>query len=297
MGEKRLLDGRIAVVTGASRGIGRAIAQRFAAEGARVVVTSRTLEEGSGPYAGSLDETVDLIEKEGGRAVAVAIDLADGSADRAAVLRAAEAAFGGAVDILVNNAAAARRFDFRFSSMTAEVFRESLEVNVWAGWDLARLAIPGMVDKGAGWILNISSRGAAPKNGPPYSMHAMVAGQCLYGGTKAMLDRVTTGAAMELYDSNIAVNALAPEGAVATENARTTAGVDPATSEPVETMAEAALALCSGDPRRVTGRVCYSLSLLVESARPVWNLDGRMLTDGWQPSDIDPAGLFGGYLR
>ena len=82
---------------------------------------------------------------------------------------------------------------------------------MWAGWDLAWLAIPGMVDKGAGWILNISSRGAAPKSGPPYAMHPMVAGQCLYGGTKAMLDRVTTGAAMELYDSNIAVNALAPK--------------------------------------------------------------------------------------
>jgi citronellol/citronellal dehydrogenase len=297
MAEKGLLDGRIAIVTGASRGIGRAIAQRFAAEGARVAVTSRTLDEGSGPYAGSLDETVDLIEKEGGHAIAVPIDLADGSADRAAVLRAAEAAFDGAVDVLVNNAAAARQFDFRFSSMTAEIFRESLEVNVWAGWDLARLAIPGMVEKGAGWILNISSRGAAPKSGPPYAMHPMVAGQCLYGGTKAMLDRVTTGAAMELYDSNIAVNALAPEGAVATENARTTAGVDPATSEPVETMAEAALALCSGDPRHVTGQVRYSLSLLMESSRPVWNLDGRTLAAGWQPSDIDPARLFGGYLR
>jgi len=102
---------------------------------------------------------------------------------------------------------------------------------------------------------------------------------------------------MELYDRNIAVNALAPEGAVATENARTTAGVDPATSEPVETMAEAALALCSGDPRRLTGQVRYSLSLLVESSRPVWNLDGRTLMDGWQPSDIDPARLFAGYLK
>jgi NAD(P)-dependent dehydrogenase (short-subunit alcohol dehydrogenase family) len=297
MSENRPLDGRIAVVTGASRGIGRAIAQRFAAEGARVVATARTVLAGSGPYAGSLAETVDLIEKEGGRAIAVPIDLSDGGVDRAAVLRAGEIAFDGAVDVVVNNAAATRRFDLRFSSMTADVFRESLEVNVWAGWDLARLAIPGMVEKGAGWILNIGSRSAAPKAGPPYSMHPMVAGQCLYGGTKAMLDRVTTGAAMELYESNIAVNALAPEGAVATENARTTAGVDPATSEPVETMAEAALALCSGEPRRLTGQVRYSLSFLVESSRPVWNLDGRTLMDGWQPSDIDPARLFAGYLK
>jgi citronellol/citronellal dehydrogenase len=297
MPQRRVLDGRIAVVTGASRGIGRAIAQRFAAEGALVVATGRTLLPDSGPYPGSLTETVRLIEGHGGHAVAVPIDLGDPTADRGMILRAAEAAFGGCADIVVNNAAAVRRFDLRFSSMTAEVFRQSLEVNVWAGWDLAQKAIPGMEAKGAGWILNISSRGAAPKVGPPYSMHSLVAGQCLYGGTKAMLDRLTTGAAMELFDRNIAVNALAPEGAVATDNARMVANVDASVSEPEETMAEAALALCSADPSRMTGQVTYSLSLLVELSRPVWGLDGQTLLHGWQPADIDPSRLFSGYLR
>ena len=297
MTARRVLDGHTAVVTGASRGIGRAIAQRLAAEGAMVVVTGRTLVADSGPYAGSLTETVQIIEEQGGSVVAVAADLSDPEADRSAILRAAESAFGTTVDIVVNNAAAARHFDLQFDSMSAQTFREALEVNVWAGWDLAMQAIPGMVAKGAGWILNISSRGAAPKFGPPYQMHPLVAGQCLYGGTKAMLDRLTTGAAMELYQRHIAVNALAPEGAVATDNARSTAEVDPATSEPLETMAEAALALCSGDPSVLTGRIAYSLSLLVEIQREVCDLTGTHSVTGWQPDEIDPARLFAGYLK
>jgi hypothetical protein len=61
-------------------------------------------------------------------------------------------------------------------------------------------------------------------------------------------------------------------------------------------MAEATLALCSGDPRVLTGRVTTSLSLLVELGRPVWSLDGRALVDGWQPAQIDPRRLVPSYL-
>ena len=297
MSSGRALEGKIALVTGGSRGIGRAIAQRFASAGARVAVTARSLVPGEGlPYLGSLSETVDLIRSAGGDAIAIESDLSDTAIDRGRILEIVTEAFEDSVDILVNNAAAARKFQLRYSSMDAATFRESLEVNVWAGWDLAVKAIPGMQEKGAGWILNISSRGASPKSGPPYRMHPLVAGQCLYGGSKAMLDRVTTGAAMELYEDGIAVNTLAPEGSVATENARAVAGVDPADSEPVETMAEAALFLCSGDPKKVTGRVTYSLSLLLAQNQPVWRLDGSALLEGWQPQDIDAGRLFDGYL-
>jgi NAD(P)-dependent dehydrogenase (short-subunit alcohol dehydrogenase family) len=153
-----------------------------------------------------------------------------------------------------------------------------------------------MRELGRGWVLNISSQGAAPKIGPPYRAIPMVGAQCLYGSTKAMLDRFSTGAAMELHDDGIAVNTLAPEGAVATENAKTVAGVRDDWSEPMETMAEAALVLCSGDPRELTGRVTSSLSLLVERQRPVHTLDGRELVAGWQPGEIDPARLVQPYL-
>ncbi len=286
----------MAIVTGGSRGIGRAIAQRLAAEGARVAVTARTLRPGEGVYEGSLEETVDTIRADGGTAIPLVADLADTAFDRGEIVRATADTFGDPVDILVNNAAAARHFELTFDRMTAANFHEQLEVNVWAAWDLALHALPGMRTRGAGWIVNISSRGAAPKVGPPFALPKMVAGQCLYGSSKAMLDRLTTGAAAELWDENIAVNALAPEGAVATENARTVAGVGAAHSEPLETMAEATLALCTDDPRVVTGRVATSLSLLVELDRPVWSLDGTSLLDGWQPAEIDPARLVPSYL-
>jgi hypothetical protein len=112
-----------------------------------------------------------------------------------------------------------------------------------------------------------------------------------------MLDRITTGAAMELYDDAIAVNALAPEAAVLTENAATVVDLPPGAIEPMETFVEAALALCTGDPRVLTGRIAYSLSLLEELRRPVRTLDGARLVPGWQPGEIDPARLRKGYLE
>jgi NAD(P)-dependent dehydrogenase (short-subunit alcohol dehydrogenase family) len=111
-----------------------------------------------------------------------------------------------------------------------------------------------------------------------------------------MLDRLTTGAAMELHPSRIAVNTLAPEAAVRTENADAIVTLPESVVEPAETMAEAALALCTGDPVVMTGRIAYSLSLLVELQRPVHTLDGRSLVPGWQPGEIDPKRLRKGYL-
>jgi citronellol/citronellal dehydrogenase len=279
----------VAIVTGASRGIGSAIAQRFATEGIAVLATARSMRPGDGAYSGSLEETVGLIRQRGGVAAAMAVDLADPDLDRAEVVRRAEREFGEAPDILVHNAAAARHFDITYDRMTAAHFRQTLEVNVWAGWDIAVYALAGMRRRGAGWILNISSGGARPRIGPPFKPTPHIHGQCLYAGSKAMIDRVTTGAAYELYEDGVAVNALAPEGPVATENAVTVALVKESESEPVETMAEAALALCTGDPRVLTGRVAQSLSLIVELGRQVRTLDGRTLVDGWQPDQI-PAG-------
>ena len=92
------------------------------------------------------------------------------------------------------------------------------------------------------------------------------------------------------------MNALAPEGAVATENARTVAGVRADQSEPLETMAEASLALCVGDPAELTGRFASSLSLIVERGLAVHTLDGRHLVPGWQPDEIDRARLVHPYL-
>jgi NAD(P)-dependent dehydrogenase (short-subunit alcohol dehydrogenase family) len=288
-------EGRVAIVTGGSRGIGKAIAQRLAAEGAAVCVTGRSGEPGSHELGGSLRETVDAIRAAGGRATAIAADLSDPSFDRSRILRHAEDELGAPVDILVNNAAAPRTFAIGFLDMTRELFLESVEVNAWAAWELGALAARSMRERHGGWILNISSRAAGPKVGPPYAA-SQVGAQVLYGSTKAMLDRITTGAAMELYDDGIAVNALAPEAAVLTENAATVVSLPESAIEPVEAFAEAALALCTCDPRTTTGRITYSLSLLDELRRPVRTLDGKQLVAGWQPGEIDRARLRSGYL-
>jgi len=288
--------GRVAIVTGGSRGLGKAVAMRLAAEGAAVCVTGRSAEPGDHPLPGSLRETVEEITAAGGRAVAVGADLADPVFDRSIIVRTAEDAFAAGVDILVNNAAAPRTFAIGFLDMTREMYMESIEVNDWAAWELGALVARGVRERGGpGWIVNISSRAAGPKVGPPYEP-TQVGAQVLYGSTKSMLDRITTGAAMELYGDRIAVNALAPEGAVMTENAASLVSLPAIAVEPLEVFAEATLALCTCDPGVLTGRVLYSVSLLHELHRLVRTLDSRGLVDGWQPGEIDPGRMRSGYL-
>ncbi len=274
---------RLAVVTGASRGIGRAIARRFAADGIAVAAVSRTLRPGDGTLTGSLEETVNLVRADGGVIEAFAVDLGRADLDRAELVQQIEDTMGAPVDVLVNNAAAARHHGTTFLETPREWFMDAVETNLWNTWDLSRAVVPGMRRRGAGWILNLSSRAAAPRVGPPYAPHPL-AGAVLYGGTKAMLDRMTTGMAMELAPDAIAVNTLAPNRGVATENAA--AFVPGWPSEPEETMAEAALLLCTEDPSVLTGRVAYSLPLLKEFSRPTRTLDGSALVPGWQPDDL-----------
>ncbi len=123
----------VAVVTGASRGIGRAIARRFAADGIRVLAVSRSMRAGDGRLQGSLEETVAQIRADGGTAQPLVFDLGDPDGDRASVIAYAEKVFGAPVDILVNNAAATRHFDQLYGEMTRESFYDSVETNVWPG--------------------------------------------------------------------------------------------------------------------------------------------------------------------
>ncbi|MDP6244265.1 MAG: short-chain dehydrogenase, partial [Myxococcota bacterium] len=113
--------------------------------------------------------------------------------------------------------------------------------------------------------------------GPPYDAFAMEGGSTLYGSTKAFLERMTAGMAAEFFSASIAVNSLAPVAAVLTPGALAI-GVIPdehkATAEPVECMAESALALCEPTEPILTGRIVYSKPLLEELGREVRTLDG-----------------------
>ena len=146
----------MAVITGASRGIGEAIARRFAMEGAKVVVSARTVEAEDHYLPGTITDTVSRINAAGGDAIAVRADLAS-AADRHALIEATQKAYG-AVDILVNNAAIT--YFIPVEDFPEKRFRLMMDVQVWAPFELAQLVLPGMKERGRGWILNISSHAA-----------------------------------------------------------------------------------------------------------------------------------------
>ncbi len=252
-----LLAGKVAVVTGASRGIGEAIALRFAAEGANVVVSARTLDDGDHVLAGGINAVVQRIIGAGGEALPVRADLALPE-DREQLIAGTREHFG-SVDILVNNAAVTYYAPVR--DFTDKRYRLMMEVQVRAPFHLAQLVLPEMIDRGSGWILNVSSHAAIhPKK------DAGARGGTVYGMCKAALERFTTGLASEVYDDNIGVNVISP-GLVATPGAvyhRLTEGAPEKMITPVEVMAEACLRLVHGDPRELTGRVTYAADVMKE---------------------------------
>lgn len=252
-----LLKGRVAVVTGASRGIGEAIALRYAMEGAKVVVSARTVEESEHFLPGTISATVARIQAAGGEALAVRADLAV-SEDRHELIRKAKEAFG-TVDILVNNAAIT--YFIPVVDFPERRFRLMMDVQVWAPFELSQLVLPDMQERGSGWILNVSSHAAIhPHKGMPGR------GGTVYGMCKAALERFTTGLAQEVYDHNIGVNVISP-GLVATPGAIHHKLINEASRSrvtPVEHMAEACLRLVHGDPRQITGRIDYADQVVEE---------------------------------
>jgi NAD(P)-dependent dehydrogenase (short-subunit alcohol dehydrogenase family) len=280
------LEGKVALITGASRGIGKAIAQRFAAEGAAVIVCA-SRPGAHGRLQGTLEETVAEIETTGGRCAAIACDLSDPEA-RANLVEEASEAFG-PLDILVNNAA--RNSMLVPSEITSAQRNAMFDLNVNVPVELIQQALPAMREKGAGWVLNISSR-SAMQEPPPYpdsKMANFVIGA--YGASKAALDRYTEALAHELVEDGIFINAMAPSNIVMTPGAsyvRDIALRRPDMVEPVEMMAEAALELCS---QRHVGQVVFSRDILHAVARPLRSLDGRrVIGDAFTLADIEPAG-------
>ena len=257
------LDGQCVIVTGASRGIGEAIARRFAAEGGRVLCVARTLTEGSHPFPGSLETTVAAIREAGGEATAFVADLVD-PAECHRVVDEARRTYG-PVDVLVNNAAAVVLLPIRKFPYTRWV--RSFQTIVHAPFVLSQAVLEDMVPRKRGAIVNISSGAAAGPGSAPYTQHsASLPGFTGYGAAKAALERFTQGLAQEVRDDNIAVTALSPSTLVPTPGA----GFHGAPSyvgdgsEPPEWMAQAVLLLATEPPEKVNGMVTYSQKLLLE---------------------------------
>jgi NAD(P)-dependent dehydrogenase (short-subunit alcohol dehydrogenase family) len=269
----RALDGKVVLVTGASRGIGRAIALRGAAEGAAVAAVARTLEPGDSHLAGSLRETVDAVTAGGARGVAITADLAAADFDATALVARVEAELG-PVDVLVHDAAAC--FYLPWDAVTPRRYDVMFAVNVHATWKLTTAVLPGMCERGGGHVVNLSTAVVAHPEGPPFPTFHAEHGATLYGATKAALERMSTGLAAEVHRHGVAVNVVLPVAAVATPGTEAL-GLVPTSGtrvEPVEQMAEAVLALATGDPATLTGRIVTSAAILEELGRPVRNLDG-----------------------
>jgi len=257
------LKGRNAIVTGASRGIGEAIAARLAMEGARVVCSARTAESGESRLPGTLHETVDRIRQAGGEASFIKADLAQG-VERERLVEEAVAAYG-PVDILINNAAIT--YFTPVVEFTEKRFKLMMEVQVYAPFHLSQLVLPSMRERKQGWIVNISSpAGLHPK--APYTRRG---GGTVYGMCKAALERFTTGLASEVYDDGVAVNVVSP-GLVDTPGVAVHGLINEATKDrvqPIEYIAEAVYRLASGDPKTMTGRIEYAEPFLKEiSVKP-----------------------------
>jgi NAD(P)-dependent dehydrogenase (short-subunit alcohol dehydrogenase family) len=242
----------VAIVTGASRGIGRGLAVGLAEAGADVACTARTEVEEPGGLPGTIHDAAADVRAAGTRSIAVRCDVGNED-DIAALIDRSVEAFG-RIDVLVNNAMAPTRG--RFEETTAEMWDTSMRTNVRSLFLLCQAVLPHMIAAGGGSIINISS-GAAEHTA---SAH-LPPGYAVYSVAKAAMERFSTAVAPELADRGVAINALRP-GAVKTELATRDLGEDfdwTGWTTP-QAVVPAVVFLAAQRPETFTGRVVDSPS-------------------------------------
>ena len=237
------LKDRIAIVTGASRGLGREVALGLAREGASVVVTARTETEGE-KMAGSIHRTAEEIDALGVPALAVRCDVTREDAVARMVQKALDRF--GRIDVLVNNAGIASPSSIL--DMTLKRWELVLRVNLTGTFLCSKAVLQTMISQRSGSIINISSVQA---HGRGFADTGIA-----YGVSKAAIERLTIGFAMEVSRYNIAVNCVRPRGSVVTEGMKLlNPNADWSAWDTPETFVKAVLFLASQDAKGMAGTI------------------------------------------
>jgi len=189
------LTGKVAIVTGGSRGLGKSMALELARAGADIVVAARTVESGQSKLPGTIHETVQKIEQSGGKAMSIRCDVSS-EEDINQMVQQTIDQFGH-VDILVNNAGIG--MPKSFYKMTTRNWDLLMNVNLKGSYLCAKAVLPHMIEQKGGNIINLSSILAVKIK---YSV--------VYGASKAAIERMTLGMAEEMRKFNISVNVLRP---------------------------------------------------------------------------------------
>ena len=259
------LDGKTALVAGASRGIGADIAKYLAEAGAKVAVAARTVEVRDPRLPGTIYSVSEEIEAAGGTALPVVLNMRDPQSIKDAVQQVVDE--WGRVDILINNAAI-------FVPGTLETVQErhidlSIEVNMRSYILSMREVVPHMREAGGGHILNISSVGAIPLGPGPYTEEQQNrGGDIFYGAEKAALEHFSQRQAAMLQRDHISVNVLSPETGVRTPGNRYASNDREHPDLNFETADDMGLAtvwICEQSPQSYTGNVVYDKPILREA--------------------------------
>jgi NAD(P)-dependent dehydrogenase (short-subunit alcohol dehydrogenase family) len=202
------VGGKTVIITGASRGIGKHTAIELGRRGANVVVAARTVDAHS-RLPGTIGETVAAIEDNGGQALAVRVDMASVEDLENLVSQTIER-FGG-IDVLINNAADTSGGPSTFMDLQRDSFLRQFDVNLHGPFTLVQLAVPSMIERGGGVIINMTSGAGDMIPVPPEpSDRGMLGERVGYSATKASLNRLTNVMAHELKPHNISAFAIDP---------------------------------------------------------------------------------------
>jgi citronellol/citronellal dehydrogenase len=239
------LKDKVAIVTGSSRGLGKAIAIGLAKEGAAVVVAARSQTDQKG-LPGTIFETSEEIKRQGGEALAVPCDITDESGVNIMVQKALEKF--GKIDVLINNAGIA--FYYPILETPVKRWEIVMKVNLLGPFICSKAVLPNMIERKTGSIINISSLAADERD------EGTVPTGAVYAASKAGLDRFTLSLATEVGRHNISVNALKPHAVVDTDGMRLwQPDADKSLWQSADMMIKAAVFLAGQNSKGVTATI------------------------------------------